>query len=75
MPVPARRPSIPLEARIHELRGLRVMLSSDLADLYGVPPKVLVQAVKRNLDRFPPDFMFQVTSAEFADLKSQFGEA
>jgi hypothetical protein len=60
-----------VETRIHEIRGLRVMLSLDLADLYGVAPKVLVQAVKRNLERFPSDFMFQVTPAEFANLKSQ----
>jgi hypothetical protein len=47
------------------------MLSSDLAALYGVEPKVLVQAVKRNIDRFPGDFMFQLTPDEFKNLKSQ----
>ena len=47
------------------------MLSFDLAALYGVEPKALVQAVKRNIDRFPEDFMFQLTDQEFRDLKSQ----
>ena len=47
------------------------MLSSDLAELYQVPPKALIQAVKRNLERFPPDFMFQLEPAEVANLKSQ----
>ncbi|HUD55926.1 MAG TPA: ORF6N domain-containing protein [Terracidiphilus sp.] len=48
------------------------MLSTDLAELYEVAPKVLVQAVKRNRERFPADFMFQLTRAEYAHLKSQF---
>ena len=48
------------------------MLSGDLAPLYGVAPKALVQAVKRNRERFPRDFMFQLTKAEFTNLKSQF---
>jgi hypothetical protein len=47
-----------IEHRIYSLRGQRVMLSFDLSALYGVQPKVLVQAVKRNIDRFPQDFMF-----------------
>jgi hypothetical protein len=47
------------------------MLSTDLAHLYQVAPRALVQAVKRNLDRFPDDFMFQLSSDEFQDLKSQ----
>jgi hypothetical protein len=47
------------------------MLSTDLAKLYGVAPRVLVQAVKRNRERFPQDFMFQLTRPEFANLKSQ----
>lgn len=53
------------------LRGQKVLLSTHLAELYGVPPKALVQAVKRNAERFPPDFMFQLSGEEFADLKSQ----
>ena len=47
------------------------MISTDLAELYGVEPRVLVQAVKRNIGRFPDDFVFQLTSKEFGNLKSQ----
>jgi hypothetical protein len=61
-----------LENRILLLRGQRVMLSHDLAALYGVEARVLVQAVKRNAARFPADFMFQLTHEEVAILKSQF---
>jgi hypothetical protein len=61
-----------LPTRIHLIRGERVMLSIDLAPLYGVPVKALVQAVIRNRERFPPDFMFQLTSDEWSILKSQF---
>ena len=61
-----------VERRIYLIRGQRVILSSDLAVLYDVPAKVLNQSVKRNLERFPPDFMFQLTSREFEILKSQF---
>jgi len=60
----------PIESRIHLLRGCRVMLDSDLADLYGVQTRALVQAVKRNRSRFPDDFMFQLTrrlNREFRD--------
>ncbi|MEN9378095.1 MAG: hypothetical protein RL710_3252 [Pseudomonadota bacterium] len=53
------------------LRGQRVILDADLADLYDVQTKVLVQAVKRNLARFPTDFMFQLSPEEFAVLRSQ----
>ncbi len=53
------------------LRDQRVMLDDALAQLYGVPTKVLVQAVKRNLDRFPSDFMFQLSAEEFTALRSQ----
>jgi hypothetical protein len=60
-----------IQSRILTLRKQRVMLDADLAELYGVQTKVLVQAVKRNLVRFPSDFMFQLSSDEFADLKSQ----
>ena len=66
--VPAER----IESRILMLRGHRVMLSTDLAELYGVEPRALVQAVKRNIERFPEDFMFQLNDEEFSDLKSQF---
>jgi len=61
-----------IEQRILLVRYQRVMLSSDLADLYQVEPRVLSQAVKRNLERFPEDFMFQLTDAEYLNLKSQF---
>ena len=57
--------------RILVLREQRVMLDADLAELYGVQTKVLVQAVKRNLARFPQDFMFQLSANEFAALRSQ----
>jgi len=59
-------------AMIYTMRGQRVMLDSDLAKLYGVQTKVLNQAVKRNLKRFPDDFMIQLTSEEYRFLKSQF---
>jgi hypothetical protein len=58
-------------SRIYRIRGQQVMLSMELARLYGVPPKVLMQAVKRNRERFPHDFMFQLTWLEFDHLKSQ----
>ena len=57
---------------IYLIRSQRVMLSADLSHLYGVLPKVLVQAVKRNKKRFPDDFMFQLSPEEFKNLKSQF---
>jgi hypothetical protein len=60
-----------VERRIYSIRGQKVMLSPDLADLYQVETRALVQAVKRNVERFPADFMFQLTSEEFALLKSQ----
>jgi hypothetical protein len=62
--VPLRR----IEQAILVIRGHRVMLSTDLAALYGVEPKALVQAVKRNIERFPDDFMFQLTWAEAQTL-------
>jgi len=60
-----------IERRIYFFRNQKVMLSTDLARLYGVEPRVLVQAVKRNRNRFPKDFMFQLTATEFKALKSQ----
>ena len=56
---------------IYEIRGIKVMLDSDLAKLYGVETRVLNQAVKRNLERFPDNFMFQLTIEEFQVLISQ----
>lgn len=61
-----------IESRILFLREQRVMLDADLATLYGVETKALVQAAKRNLGRFPADFMFQLTSEEWSVLRSQF---
>ena len=65
-------PAARIVQSIHLLRGQKVMLDSDLAALYGVTTNVLNQAVKRNRDRFPGDFMFQLTAQEIAHLKSQF---
>ena len=65
---------IPLEAiehRIHVVRGLKVMLDKDLAELYQVPTKRLNEQVKRNIDRFPLDFMFQLSEEEAAALRSR----
>jgi hypothetical protein len=60
-----------IEAMIYTIRGQRVMLDSDLAKLYGVETKRLNEQVRRNSDRFPPDFMFRLTLEEFEFLKSQ----
>jgi len=58
--------------RIRSIRGLKVLLAADLAVLYGVETRALVQAVKRNLDRFPQDFAFQLSEQELTALRSQF---
>lgn len=66
---------LPLESitqRIAILRGQKILLDADLAQLYGVPTKRFNEQVKRNLERFPADFMFQVTEEEFAALRSHF---
>ena len=65
-------PTEMIEKKILLIRGQKVMLSMDLAELYGVEHRVLMQAVKRNAERFPDDFMFQLSPQEFTDLKSQF---
>ena len=57
--------------KIHLIRGTKVMLGKDLATLYGVETKVLKQAVRRNIKRFPSDFMFELTKDEFQNLRSQ----
>ena len=57
--------------RIQVIRGQRVMLDADLAELYGVPTKRFNEQVKRNLERFPVDFMFQLTGEELQNLRSQ----
>ncbi len=58
--------------KIYLIRGKKVMIDSDLAELYGVETRVLNQSVKRNIKRFPEDFMFELTIEEFDNLKSQF---
>ena len=58
----------PIRSKIYEIRGQRVMLDRDLAELYGVQTKVLNQAVKRNIKRFPDDFMFQLNYEETHEL-------
>ena len=66
---------VPLEAitqRILVLRGRKVLLDADLAALYGVETRRLNEQVRRNLDRFPEDFIFEVTNEEVANLKSHF---
>ena len=60
-----------LEKYVFVLRNQKVMLSTHLAKLYGIEVKVLVQAVKRNIERFPDDFMFQISDEEYEILKSQ----
>jgi len=60
-----------IEKHILVLRNQKVILDKDLSQLYGVPTKVLIQAVKRSLKRFPPDFMFQLNGDEFEILRSQ----
>ena len=62
-----------IENRIYLIRGQKVMLSPHLAELYNVQTKVLVQAVKRNVERFPGDFMFQLSWRETKNSRSQFG--
>ncbi len=62
---------VDLESRILTIRGLSVLLDSDLARLYGVDTKALLQAMRRNRDRFPQDFVFQLTNQEVENLRSQ----
>jgi len=66
---------VPIEriaSKIYLIRDVKVMLDRDLAELYGVETKVLKQAVRRNVDRFPADFMFELTKEENQSLRSQF---
>jgi hypothetical protein len=69
LPLPSER----IESAILLIRGEKVLLDKDLALLYGVSTSVLNKAVTRNIDRFPPDFMFQLTAKEFSELKFHFG--
>ena len=64
-------PTVRIERAILLIRSEKVMLDQDLAELYSVETRVLVQAVKRNIDRFPVDFMFQLSEEEFSNLRSQ----
>lgn len=64
---------IEIRDKIYELRGQKVMLDRDLAAMYGIETRILNQAVKRNADRFPDDFMFQLNNEEFNNLISQNG--
>lgn len=61
-----------IQEKIYEVRGQKVMLDFDLAELYSVETRVMNQAVKRNLDRFPKDFMFRLTTKEWKNMSSQF---
>ena len=61
-----------IRSKIYEIRGQKVMLDFDLAEMYGTETKVLKQSVKRNIRRFPVDFMFKLTKEEFGTLRSQF---
>ena len=58
----------PIQNKIHEIRGFRVMLDFDLAEMYGTETKRLKEAVRRNIERFPEDFMFQLTKYEWGEL-------
>ncbi|TLV00951.1 ORF6N domain-containing protein [Dyadobacter luticola] len=60
-----------IQEKVLTIRGFKVMLDFDLAELYGVETKVLKQSVRRNLDRFPDDFMFELTKEEYQSLRSQ----
>lgn len=67
-----RIPDEVVERRIHVVRGLKVMMDRDLAELYGVDTRRLKEQVRRNKDRFPPDFMFEMTDKELAEWRSHF---
>lgn len=61
-----------IQTKIYEIRGQKVMLDFDLAELYEVETRALNQTVKRNIDIFPPDFMFKLTLKEWESMSSQF---
>lgn len=65
-------PERAIQSRILMIRGQKVLLDADLAELYGVETRLLVQAAKRHPGRFPADFMFRITAQEFKSLRSQF---
>lgn len=62
-----------IENKIYEIRGQKVMLDFDLAEMYEIETKNLNKAVKRNIERFPEDFMFQLTTQELTNLRFQIG--
>ena len=66
---------VKIQSMIYEIRGSKVMFDNDLADLYSVETKYLNRIVKRNIKRFPDDFMFQLTKSECLNLRCQFGTA
>ena len=65
-------PTLIIQEKIHIIRGEKVMLDYDLAEMYGMETRTLKQAVRRNINRFPPDFMFELTKEEHVSLRSQF---
>lgn len=62
-----------IQSKIYEIRGMRVMLDYDLAELYQVETKNLKRSVRRNIERFPEDFMFELTKEEYDSLRCNFG--
>ena len=70
--LPVKLPDEVVMEKIYVIRGMKVMLDRDLAKLYNIETKVLKQAVRRNTDRFPEDFMFELSNEEFTNLRSQF---
>lgn len=62
-----------IQQKIHALRGKQVILDFDISQLFGVETKQLKRAVRRNIERFPEDFMFELTKEEWHNLRSQFG--
>ena len=67
-----KKSSVPIQQHIHLIRGKEVIIDSDLAELYGVPTKRLNEQVKRNIERFPEDFMFQMTKEELDPSRKGF---
>jgi hypothetical protein len=64
-----------IKNRIHEVRGMRIMLDFDLAQLYTIETKRLKESVRRNIRRFPEDFMFELTSYEWENLRTQIASS
>jgi ORF6N domain len=60
-----------IQQKIHQIRGQKIMFDFDLADFYDIETKRLKEAVRRNIERFPPDFMFELSDSEFEDLRTQ----